>query len=370
MAFFDWLAAAADARDRSGLTRRLTTHGSEVLDLAGNDYLGLRRHPVVLAVATGALHTYGAGSGASRLVTGTQKIHFELEHDLAEHMGAESALVFSSGYAANLAVVSALSDTDTLVVSDAHAHASLVDGCRLSRAQVEVARHNDIDHVADLLTGRSQPRALVLVESIYSVNGDAAPLERLVSVTGETGAVLVVDEAHGLGVLGDRGEGGLGAAGLAGLEHVVVTTTLSKALASQGGAVLGHALVRDHLVNAARSFIFDTGLAPASAGAALGALDVLRENPSLAKQVRHNAAVMAEACGLEPPPGAVMSVTMPGPTEALQAVDVAAAHRVRIGCFRPPSTPDGSSRLRVTAHADHTPQQLAHACEVLRKVVP
>ena len=365
-AFLDWLEQGAQARARAGLRREAVPFKTdEVLDLAGNDYLGLRRHPAVVAGAVAAAETYGGGAGASRLVTGTLGIHEQLESALCSLTAAPSALVFSSGYHANLSVLTSLADAETLVVSDAHAHASLIDGARLSRGTVAVSRHNDLDHVRELLASRSLPRALVVVESVYSVLGDAAPLTELAELVEEYSAVLVVDDAHGIGVVGPRGEGGVAAAGLAWLDHVVVTATLSKSLAAQGGAVLAHPAVREHLVNTARPFIYDTGLAPAAAGAALGALEVLTSEPGLAQAVRSNAARLAEACGVDRPAGAVLSVAMPGPTEALEAVERAAAQGIRIGCFRPPSTPDGSSRLRLTAHADHRPDQIEHAARVL-----
>ena len=263
----DWIRDAAATREAAGLTRRLTTTKSgDGLDLAGNDYLGLRTHPAVIAGAVAAAETYGGGAGASRLVTGTLDVHDELEAALAALTGAPSALVLSTGYAANLSVLTTLADAGTLVVSDEHAHASLIDGCRLSRAAVSVSRHNDVEHVAELLARRESPRAVVVVESIYSVLGDAAPIEDLVALTAEAGAILVVDEAHALGVVGPRGGGLVAAAGQAEAEHVVVTATLSKSLAAQGGAVLASPEVREHLVNTARPFIYDTGLAPASAG--------------------------------------------------------------------------------------------------------
>jgi 8-amino-7-oxononanoate synthase len=230
---------------------------------------------------------------------------------------------------------------------------------------VSVSRHNDIDHVAELLARREAPRAVVVVESIYSVLGDAAPIEDLVALTAEAGALLVVDEAHALGVAGPGGAGLVAAAGAATEEHVIVTGTLSKSLAAQGGVVLATPDVREHLVNTARPFIYDTGLAPASAGAALAALDVLRDHPGLPQRLHANAARLARACGVPTPAGAVMSVRMPGPHEAVTAVEKARAHGIRIGCFRPPSTPDGSSRLRLTAHADHSDHDLDRACTVL-----
>lgn len=370
--FLARLRAAADDRAARGLVRELTTFDpATTIDLAGNDYLGLRTDPRVIEAAVEAARAHGGGAGASRLVTGTLAIHDELESRLASLVGAPSALVLSSGYAANLAVLTTLADADTLIVSDAHAHASLIDGARLARGNVAIARHNDIAHVRELVEGRRQSRALIVVESIYSVFGDCAPLADLMPMAEETGSVLVVDEAHALGASGQGGRGvvaeTLGAQPFP--DHVVVTGTLSKALGSQGGVVLGHQAVREHLVNTARPFIYDTGLAPAAAGAALGALDVLAEEPWLVDRLRTNAAFLAAACHVPAPAGAVMSVLMPGPDAALAAVDAAQRRGIRIGCFRPPSTPDGSSRLRLTAHAHHTEAQLASAATVLAEVI-
>ena len=367
--FLDDLAAKAAERERAGLTRRLVArHADALLDLASNDYLGLTHNAGVILGATTAARSYGGGAGASRLVTGTLPVHDQLEGALAELLEAGSALVFSTGYAANLGAVTALADSGTLIVSDAHIHASLIDAARLARAQVVVNRHNDAADVERILSARSQPRAMVVVESIYSVLGDAAPLAELDEIARRYGAILLIDEAHGVGVAGDRGQGLTASLGLSRADHVVVTVTLSKSLAAQGGAVLGHPAVREQLVNTARPFIYDTGLAPAAAGAALAAAAAITDDPGLALRVRANAALLAESCGVQPPAGAVLSVPMPGPREALEAVAVCAERGIRIGCFRPPSTPDGISRLRITAHAHHTSQEMARAAKVLSEV--
>jgi 8-amino-7-oxononanoate synthase len=368
--FQNWLAAQAADREERGLTRRLaeSDRGEPLLDLAGNDYLGLARDSRVVAGAVAAAHAYGAGATASRLVSGTLSIHTRLEQAVAAFTGFGSALVFSSGYHANLSVVQALTDHDTLVVSDEHVHASMIDACRLARATVTVTPHNDIAALRRVLAGRSQRRALVLVETIYSVLGDAAPVAELAALAAAHDAVLIGDEAHALGVAGPGGRGLLAAHGLAGRPEVVATATLSKSLGAQGGLVLGLPAVREHLINRARPFIFDTGLAPAAAGAALAALQILQATPELPARVRANAAVLAAAAGVDAPAGAVLSVPMPGPGEALAGVSAAAEQGVRIGCFRPPSTPDGISRLRLTAHAHHTSEELALAVMVLGSI--
>jgi 8-amino-7-oxononanoate synthase len=246
----------------------------------------------------------------------------------------------------------------------------LIDACRLSRAKIAVTAHGDVGAVKAALSRRRQDRALVLVETIYSVLGDTAPIASLAEVCEQYGAVLVADEAHAIGVAGPGGRGLLCHAGMAGRVDVIATATLSKSLAAQGGVVLCSPAVRDHLINRARPFIFDTGLAPAAAGAALGALHVIESQPGLVSRVREAAMILADACRVGAPAGAILSVPLPSPSGALAAAATAARHGVRVGCFRPPSTPDGVSRLRLTAHAHHTDDELALAAKVLHEVVP
>lgn len=365
MTWDDWLSEQAASREAAGLTRRLhpRAYDDGVIDLAGNDYLGLSKHPEVTAAAAAAAQRWGGGAAASRLVTGTLTLHTELEEALAAYLGKPAALVFSTGYHANLGVVSALADKDTLIVCDAHIHASLIDATRLARGRVVVTPHNDADAVEAALAGST--RALVLVESIYSVLGDAAPLTDLARACHRHGALLIVDEAHGLGV---HGPGLVANAGLNDLPWVVVTATLSKALGSQGGAVLGSVELIDHLVNRARPFIFDTGLAPASVAAALAALRLLEADPDAPARIRRRVGAFAAALHVDVPAGAVTSIPMPSPQAAYAAAEACAAEGVRIGCFRPPSVPDGISRLRVTANAGLSEQDWSHATDIVIKV--
>lgn len=362
-----WLAERAAAREDAGLTRRLHPRAPDdpVTDLAGNDYLGLGRHPAVRRAAADAALTWGAGAGASRLVTGTLALHEELERELADWLGQPAALACSTGYHANLAVVTALADRDTHVISDAHVHASLIDAVRLSRAHLTVVPHNDVDAVRTALAGSTR-RTLVLTESIYSVLGDRAPLADLADVCHAHGAWLLVDEAHAVGV---HGAGLVHGLGLAGRPDVVVTATLSKSLGSQGGAVLGPAALVEHLVNTARPFIFDTGLNPAAAAAALAAARIARAEPALAATVHARVDGLAELLGVAPPAGAVLSVPMPSPRAAVAAQAELLAEGVRVGCFRPPSVPDGISRLRVTASAGVAEEEWQRATKALDAVV-
>jgi 8-amino-7-oxononanoate synthase len=367
-----WLADHADGRVAAGLRRQLRPRAADdpLLDLASNDYLGLARHPEVLAGATGALHQWGAGSTGSRLVTGSTELHAELETALADFVGTSAGLVFSSGYLANLAAVTVFAGAGDLVVSDAMSHASLVDACRLSRARVSVVPHADPAAVDAALAAGGWRRALVVTDSLFSVDGDLAPLADLHAVVRRHGAVLVADEAHAIGVVGAGGRGAVHAMGLAGADDIVVTATLSKSLGSQGGVVLGSQAVVDHLVDTARSFIFDTGLAPACAGAALAALRVVIREPDRTAAVRRRAGDLARAAvaaGLSAttPAGAVVSVVLGEPERAVAAAARCAELGVRVGCFRPPSVPPGTSRLRLTSRADLTDDDVARAARAL-----
>jgi len=367
-----WLDEVAAQRRAAGLRRSLRARppvGAE-LDLASNDYLGLSQHPRVIDGGVAALRTWGAGSTGSRLVTGNTELHEAFEDALAAFVGAESALVFSSGYTANLSAVAALSGPGALLVSDALSHASLVDACRLSRARVAVTPHGDVAAVEAALAGRTEERAVVVTDSVFSADGDLAPLIALHAVCRRHGALLIVDEAHGLGVRGDGGRGLLQEVGLAGAHDVVMTTTLSKALGSQGGVVLGPAAVREHLIDAARPFIFDTGLAPAAVGAALAALEVLIDEPWRAQRVLDHAATLASICGVtETPSSAVVSVILGEPEVAVAAAVACLEQGVRVGCFRPPSVPAGTSRLRLTVRASLSEDEIALARRVLTDVL-
>lgn len=371
---WDWLQARAAEREAAGLRRRLWTRGAgeSLVDLAGNDYLGLATHPEVRAAAARAVDVWGAGSTGSRLVTGTTAEHTALEREMAEFLGTEAALVFSSGYMANLGVVTALAGPEDLLVSDALNHASVIDACRLSGARRMVVDHCSPLAVERALAGTSIPyrRAFVLTESVFSVDGDVAPLAELAEVCRRYGAALLVDEAHGIGVHGEGGRGAVHAAGLAGAQDVLLTVTLSKSFGTQGGVVAGPQQVIDHLVDAARAFIFDTALAPSCAAAARASLRVLRQEPELAERVRRNALRLyeiAHAAGLPatPPSGAVTSVILGDPERTFAAARRCAEAGVRVGCFRPPSVPDGRSRLRLTARADLTEAELDRVAKVL-----
>lgn len=364
-----WVDDELARRRRAGLLRELRPRAADedVLDLSGNDYLGLSSDPRVVAALADAAGTWGAGATGSRLVSGSTALHARLEAELAAFCGFEAALVFASGYAANLGVLTALATRGTLVVSDVGNHASLIDGCRLANGSTEVVPHADPSAVAAALRVH-EGRALVVTDGVFSVEGDLAPLAALARECRAHGAALVVDDAHGLGVVGDGGRGAAWAAGIAGAPDVIVTVTLSKALGAQGGAVLGPARVVDYLVTAARTFMFDTGLAPASAGAALAALGVLRDEPQRAERVRQVASELSErlrAAGITAtrPDAAVVSVPAASATQAVEWAARCRSAGLAVGCFRPPSV--RRPRLRLTARADLTDAQVAWAVDTV-----
>ncbi len=365
------LAAAAARREQAGLTRRLHARraGQTWIDLAGNDYLGLSRDPRVLAAASDALYRWGAGSTGSRLVTGTTQLHTELEAAIASFAGAEAALVFSSGYTANLAAVTALAGPDTLVVSDATNHASIVDACRLARSRVQVTPHADVAAVNRALAARREPHAVVVTDAVTSADGRLAPLAHLHAVSTAQGALLLVDEAHALGVVGPGGRGLCAQSGIAAEQDVVRTATLSKSLGSQGGVVLGTAMVIEHLINTARTFIFDTGLAPACAAAAMRALQILTEQPGLPDLVQSHACAIASSLGATRPQAAIVPVVLGDPARSVAVAERCRAQGVLAGCFRPPSVPAGTSRLRLTARADVGGDQLQQALAIVQSAI-
>jgi 8-amino-7-oxononanoate synthase len=375
-----WLAALerlARTRAKAGLTRELRPRAArdQVVDLAGNDYLGLAAHPAVIAAAIQALSAYGLGATGSRLVRGSTDAHGSLETDLAGWLGAEQALVFSSGYLANLGAVRALVTPETLLISDAYNHASLIDGCKISGAETVVAPHADPAAVAALLDAAPERPAVVITESVFSVDGDLAPLAALHEVTSQRGALLLVDDAHAIGILGSQGSGAVAAAGLAGAPDVVVTATLSKALGGAGGVVAGPAPLIRHLIDTGRTFIYDTAPPPAVVAGVTAALRITRTADDRRDVlVRRAARAVARLSGagfeVSRPVAGVMSVVAPGPEAALTWAADCRDRGVAVGCFRPPSTPDRSSRLRLTLNAGVADADFERALDVIVECAP
>jgi 8-amino-7-oxononanoate synthase len=367
----NWLARKARRRAAAGLHRTLQPRraDSPLLDLASNDYLDLARDPRVVDAAISAARQWGTGSTGSRLVTGTTALHEELEFELAVLTGAPAALAFSSGYLANLGAVTALSGPGCVVIADSGNHASLIDGCRLSSSRSVVVAHGDLDAAAAALAARDEPRALVVIDAINSADGDLLPLRDWHAMARAHGAVLLVDDAHGVGVRGD-GRGSVFEAGLSGEPDVVTTMTLSKSLGSQGGAVLGAPALIEHLIDTARPFIFDTGLAPPAVGAALAATRIVRSEPDLTRAVRARAAQLAEAAGVPATDAAIVPIIIGGASDALAAAGSLRELGIHAGCFRPPSVPVGTARLRLTARAGLTGDDIARLGDALAHVRP
>jgi 8-amino-7-oxononanoate synthase len=361
---------------------RVESDRGQLVDLASNDYLGLGMHPAVHAASGEAAARHGAGAAASRVATGTLAVHSTLEEALCDYTGRNAALVFSSGYTANIGLLQALGGPGSHFILDAHAHASLIDGARLSGARVATAAHNDLDAARALLEANRDspapaPRVALVLESLYSVLGDSADLAAAAALCAEFGALLLIDEAHSLAAT--RTGSALRAAGLAGSGHVIATATLSKALGSQGGVVLlggeTSGLLREHLVNTARSFLFDTALAPAAAGAALAALELA--DAQLLGRLERNAALVHDTLSAVPQlsgriergAGAVHSITMANAATAVRTAAALRARGIAVACFRPPSVPDGVSRLRITAHANHHRRELLAALHTIAATI-
>ena len=378
------LEARLEELDERGLRRRtrlvegpqgprVTVDGREALLLCSNDYLGLAAHPRVREAAAEAALRWGAGAGASRLVSGTMEVHEALERRLAAFEGQERALLFGSGYLANCGVVAALAGRGEVVFSDELNHASIVDGCRLSRAEVFVYRHADLEHLAWGLRQAGERAALVVTDSVFSMDGDVAPLTEIVSLAHGHGARVVVDEAHGTGVLGPGGRGAVAEAGLE-REVDVVVGTLGKALGAYGAYACGSATTLEYLVNAARPFIFSTAPPPPAVAAALAALAVLEEEPERVRQLQANAALLRAALAEEGwgDTGSrtqIVPLVVGAADAAVAACEAALADGVFAQAIRPPTVPEGTSRLRLALMATHEPGDLRAAARVLGAAV-
>jgi 8-amino-7-oxononanoate synthase len=344
---------------------RVLLSGREVLLLCSNDYLGLAADPRVREAAAEAALRWGAGSGASRLISGNMEPHRELEAALASFKGYERALLFGSGYLANTGTIAALAGPGEVVFSDELNHASIIDGCRLARAETAVYRHNDIQHLESLLRAAAGRPALIVTDGIFSMDGDVAPLAELLQVARRHGARLMVDEAHATGALGPGGRGAVAAAGLSGKVDVVMGT-MGKALGSYGAYVCANAETVDYLVNRARPFVFSTAPPPPVIGAARAALGVLEAEPERVVRLMANAGVLREALAAEGfAAGASTTQIVPieiGEAEATMELCERALERgVFAQGIRPPTVPEGSSRLRFTVMATHEPAELRTA---------
>jgi 8-amino-7-oxononanoate synthase len=337
--------------------------GREILLFCSNNYLGLANHPEVVEAAIRATRRHGASAVSSRLVSGNMTPHRELEATLAEWKGCEAALAFSTGYQANLGCIAALVGPGDVVLSDALNHASLIDASRLSRADVKIFRHNDLDHLeARLRESTGARRLLVVTESIFSMDGDCAPLAGMAEACRRHGAWLMVDEAHGVGVFGKSGAGLVEELGLSDAVDVQIGT-LGKALGSFGAYVAGSRALVDWLVNRARPFVFTTGLPPAAAAAAQAAIAICRREPERAAGLRRRARALGErlrASGWRIPPveSQILPVLVGEATRAVELASRLLEHGAYVAAIRPPTVPPGTSRLRLSLMATHSDEQL------------
>ena len=373
-----------DLRDRGLLRRmrlvsgpqgpRVLIDGRPVLLLCSNNYLGLADHPRVREAAAEAAMRWGVGGGASRLVSGNMTVHRRLEEELAEFEGRERCVLFGSGYLANVGIISTLARTGDVVLSDELNHASIVDGCRLAGADTFVYKHADVEHLEWGLRRAEGRGSLIVTDGVFSMDGDVAPLEEIVDVARRHDARLLVDEAHGTGALGPGGRGAVAAAGLE-AEVDVVVGTLGKALGSYGAYACCDRAMAGYLVNTARTLIYSTALPPPAAAGALAALGILRAQPERVDKLRRNGAILrealaAEGLGTTAWDTPIVPLVIGEAPDALRASERALDRGVFAQAIRPPTVPDGGSRLRLTVMASHTSAELRWGARVLAAVVP
>lgn len=351
----------------------ISVEGREVLLFASNNYLGLANHPQVKDAAIKAIGKFGVGSGASRLISGNVTPHQVLEGELASFKETEAALTFSSGYATNIGVIPNLARADSLILADRLCHASLIDGCRLSRATLRVFHHNDVSHLKRLLAKtRSRTSTLILTEGVFSMDGDVAPLPEIARLAEEYGATLLIDDAHGTGVMGATGRGTVEHFGLDS-RHILQMGTLSKALGSSGGFIAGPKDFVAYLVNTARSFIYTTAPPPAIAAAASAALAIIRQEPQRRVTLWRNREflhhrLVTMGFQLTDTQSPILPIMVNDPEIGVHMSQHLRAEGVWIPAVRPPTVPKGTSRLRITVTADHSLEHLETALRALRKV--
>jgi 8-amino-7-oxononanoate synthase len=348
---------------------RVVLDRREVVQLSSNDYLGLASHPTVRGAAAQAAERWGAGVGASRLVSGNTTLHSELEQQLAEFKGYEACVLIGSGYLANTGVIPALAGRGGVILSDALNHASIVDGCRQSRAETIVYEHCDLDSLSNGLRRAHGRPTLIVTDALFSMDGDLAPLQGIVELARQHSALVLVDEAHATGVIGPAGRGLVAELEIE-REVDVVIGTLSKALGSYGAFVCCSRDLARLLVNRVRTLIFSTGLPPASLAAASAALALLRSTPELVGNLRRNSQLLRAqlaARGFPVSPGEIpiVPLVVGDPHETLAVCEAALRKGVFAQAIRPPTVPDGTSRLRLVAMATHTDDDLHRAAAVL-----
>ena len=360
--------------DQAGLSRSLRSimtaptgrtllDGREVILLGSNNYLGLSVHPIVVEAAVTAVQKYGTGASASRLMSGNCHLYTELEAKIAEVKGTEAALVFGSGYLANIGTIPVLAGEGDLILSDALNHASIIDGCRLSQATKQIYRHCDVEHLESLLTQSMKFRhRLIVTDGVFSMDGDIAPLPEICELAEQYDATVMIDDEHSFGVLGETGGGTIEHFGLA-HRGVIQMGTLSKAIGGLGGYVAGSTALVDFLMNRARGFIFTTGLPPATLAGASAAIDVIRSNPELRQRLSANVLLLKNALlergfQLLPSQTQILPLILGSVEVASRFAETLLSHGVYAPAIRPPTVPEGTSRLRISVIASHTTEDL------------
>lgn len=349
---------------------RVKRNNQEFIMMASNNYLGLTHDLRVQQAAKYAVEQYGTGSGGARLTSGTFPLFNELELGIADFKHTEQALVFNTGYMANVGTITALMNKNSIIISDELNHASIIDGCRLSGARIERYNHKDIEHAEHILKNYKSSHKMIITDGVFSMDGDIAPLDKLYELGKEYNALLMVDDAHSTGVLGN----GRGTAHHFGLTDVDVQLgTLSKALGSVGGYVAGRKELIEYLINYSRSFIFSTALSPADIGAALVALRIIRDEPSVVDTLRDNTVYMAHKlqamgidCDDETP---IFPIVVGENNRALTLARELEERGIIITAIRPPTVPVGESRLRMTVTAAHSKEQLDYVAQTLHELL-
>jgi 8-amino-7-oxononanoate synthase len=373
----EYAAAKLGELERASLRRELVEtirvtgvwtlrNGRRLLSFCCNDYLNLTHHPMVVEAASAALRLYGVGAGASRLVTGNHPLYGELEARLARLKETQAACVFGSGYLANLGIIPALVGPGDLILVDELAHACLWGGSRLCRATVIPFRHADVGHVEALLAElrRRHERVLIATDGVFSMDGDVAPLHGLATLAQHHDAWLLVDDAHGLGVVGDgRGSSFMQARKA---EVPLQMGTLSKALGAYGGYICASSAVVDLLRNRARSLIYSTGLPPAIVAAAIAALDVINQQPDYAALPLAKAKAFARGAWLPEPQSPIVPVVLGTAEAALAASALLEENGFLVTAIRPPTVPQGTARLRLTFTAQHPDDEIERLADIVR----
>lgn len=351
----------------------MSLNGEPTLLFSSNDYLGLANHAHLKQAAQQAIEQFGVGAGASRLISGTLTPHHNLELTLAQFTHTEAALTFSSGYTTNVGVIPHLAKSGGLILADRLCHASLIDGCRLSQATLRVFHHNDMDHLKSLLAKRAPDRpTLIVTEGVFSMDGDLAPLRELAGLAEEFEAILLVDDAHGTGVMGHTGRGTI--------EHwdvqsdnIIHMGTLSKALGTSGGFITGTKDFISYLINTSRSFMFSTAPPPAMASAAQAAIHLIQHQPERRARLWHNRehmyqGLIAMGCHMPMTQSPILPIIVNDPELAVKMSRHLQKKGIYIPSIRPPTVPKGTSRLRITVTAEHSIQQIDAALKAIQQV--